>query len=554
MKPLVETHGPVFELTRHFLARIFDSELFATAGQWRTVATGCLAMLLTARFALLDLHPASRGHRLSTVVPSIEAVRFALFTSQLGPLVLLMCVCGLLAILQWQMLLPSRADYYALASLPVRPRQIFAARFNAFCLFTTIVALALNALPALVARAPFTSGIPWALACYFPFFAIVALQGVLVNTLSGRWYARAVSSVQGVLSCAFFLGALSSFHVTEWAPDRETLLHRFGWAPPIWFAGLEQTFHGAGEPVMNALAARAVMAFAVSVLFAVAAYFVSYRRYRVLLLEAPREAAAMTGRWSVLNLLARDPRQLAIVHFMANTMVRSRTHRLVLLAYAGSAAGILINSVLISQAAAHWSASAAATLKFMVYYWPIVASMIVIPGVRHLFRLPAELGANWLFRITESQGRAQWMSAVERVIVVYAILPIYLMTAPAAVAVLGWSVAARLLILQGLASMAMFEALFYSWQQLPFACSYAPGQRPVMMILGKFLAAIFMAAPPLAVLIASFSQLPATFVFLVSIFAVAWLRIRYLRRQGWGEAKLIYEDTPDAMADLGLKA
>jgi len=552
VKPLDETHGPVFELTRHFLARIFDSELFATPGQWRTVATGCLAMLLAARMALFDMQNAAPFRRAAH--PSVEAVRFMHFSSQLAPLMLLMCVCGLLAILQWQMLMPSRADYFALASLPVNPRQIFTARFIAFCLFATIVVLALNAIPALLVRAPFASGIPWALACYFPFFAIVALQGLLVNTLSGRWYARAAATVQGVLSCALLLGALSSFHVSQWAPDRQTLLRRFAWAPPVWFAGLEQTFHGSGEPVMHVFAARAGFAFVVSLFLAVLVYFVSYRRYRTLLLETPREAAGARRGWNVLNLLARDPRQAAIIHFMANTLVRSRTHRLVLLAYAGSAAGILINSVLISQAAAHWSASAASTLKFMVYYWPIVASMIVIPGLRHVFRLPAELRANWLFRITESQGRAQWMSAVERVTLVYAILPIYLVTAPAAVAVLGWSLGARVLILQGLASMAIFEALFYSWQQLPFACSYAPGQRPVATILGKYLATIFMAAPPLAVLIATYSQIPATFGILGVAFGAAWLYMRHLRRQGWGEAKLIYEDSPDAMADLGLTA
>jgi hypothetical protein len=552
VKPLDETHGPVFELTRHFLARIFDSELFATPGQWRTAATGCLATLLTARMALFDMQNAVPFRHAAR--PSVEVMRFMHFSSQLAPLALLMCVCGLLAILQWQMLLPSRADYFAMASLPVNPRQIFTARFIAFCLFASIIALAINAIPALLVRAPFASGVPWMLACYFPFFAIVALQGLLVNTLSGRWYARAAATVQGVLSCALFLGGLSSFHVSGWAPDRDTLLQRFAWAPPVWFAGLEQTFHGSGEAVMHVFAGRAVFAFAISLVFALAAYFVSYRRYRILLLERPGEAVPGAGReWSVLNLLARDPRQAAIIHFMAKTMVRSRTHRLVLLAYAGSAAGILINSVLISQAAAQWSASAADTLKFMVYFWPIIASMIVIPGVRHVFRLPAELSANWLFRITESQGRPQWMSAVERVIVAYAILPIYLMTAPAAVAVLGWSVAARLLILQALASMAIFEALFYSWQQLPFACSYAPGQRPVMTILGKYLGAIFIVAPPLAVLIASFSQLPATFAFLASLFAIAWLYMRHLRRQGWGESKLIYEDSPEAMADLGLK-
>ncbi len=48
MKALDETHGAKFELTRHFLARMFDSELFSTAGQWRTVAVGAFAAILPA--------------------------------------------------------------------------------------------------------------------------------------------------------------------------------------------------------------------------------------------------------------------------------------------------------------------------------------------------------------------------------------------------------------------------------------------------------------------------------------------------------------------------
>ena len=72
--------------------------------------------------------------------------------------------------------------------------------------------------------------------------------------------------------------------------------------------------------------------------------------------------------------------------------------------------------------------------------------------------------------MTESQGRAQWMSAVERFVMVYAILPIYVLLAPAAVMTLGWSVAARMMALQSLVSLTIFELLFYNWQQLPFAC------------------------------------------------------------------------------------
>ena len=44
MKWRERTHGTKFELVRHFLARTFDSEMFATRGQGMTVAISALAM------------------------------------------------------------------------------------------------------------------------------------------------------------------------------------------------------------------------------------------------------------------------------------------------------------------------------------------------------------------------------------------------------------------------------------------------------------------------------------------------------------------------------
>ena len=107
--------------------------------------------------------------------------------------------------------------------------------------------------------------------------------------------------------------------------------------------------------------------------------------------------------------------------------------------------------------------------------------------------------------------------------------------------------------LQALASLAIFEMLFYSWQQLPFACSYAPGKRPLASIVGRYLAAIFFLAPALSIIIATVSQMAALFAFFAAAFGALWLWVRRERRQGWGEAKLIYEDDPGALADLGLE-
>ena len=54
MRWLEETRGTGFELVRHFLARMFDSEMFSVRGQWRTVAAGALALAFPAGLLLLD--------------------------------------------------------------------------------------------------------------------------------------------------------------------------------------------------------------------------------------------------------------------------------------------------------------------------------------------------------------------------------------------------------------------------------------------------------------------------------------------------------------------
>ena len=50
---------------------------------------------------------------------------------------------------------------------------------------------------------------------------------------------------------------------------------------------------------------------------------------------------------------------------------------------------------------------------------------MILNGFRHVLSIPSELRANWIFQITESQGRAEWMSAVERFVMAYAVAPIY---------------------------------------------------------------------------------------------------------------------------------
>src|ERR1700730_15540820 len=96
-------------------------------------------------------------------------------------------------------------DYRTLGTLPLRAGQIFAAKLAALLLISTAAIVTLNLLPSVLFPAVSTSrwqfmpsiagrilvhAAACTAACYFFFFGLVALQGVLLNLLPPRAFGR----------------------------------------------------------------------------------------------------------------------------------------------------------------------------------------------------------------------------------------------------------------------------------------------------------------------------------------------------------------------------
>ena len=576
MKSLAETHGVKFELVRHFLARMLDGEWSSTPGQWRNVVVGAFAMLVPAgllimREGVLKLNGAAANkYRDLEMLANPAPFRAAAIADQLALLTLVLAVTGLLALIQWQSFFPGRRDYISLAGLPVRSRQIFAARFTTVMLFSAALVLAMNLMPALIA--PFEFGGRWqknasywvnagaqgaacGLGCLFLLFAMVGLQGVLWNALPARWFTRVSVYVQGLLVGVLFFAALYSWSIRDWDERMLARLPQFAaWAPPVWFLGLHEDLLGDPDPFFGAMAMRAWMALEAAAAAMALSYMVSYRRYRQLLVEAPVHIEVPRKRqWSFLRLLALEPQQEAVMQFMAKTLARSRANRTIWLAYIGAAFALMLNSSLIDGSfLARGGHGLASALKFAVLFWPLGISFILLTGIRHVLRLPAELPANWIFRLTETQGRKQWMQAVERFVLCYTLLPIYVVMFPVAVKAVGWGMAARMTVLQALVSLTLFDLLFYGWQQLPFTCSYVPGKRPMVTIVAGYMGALCAIVPMLTVMIATAAQFAPLFVVYLIFFGGIWTWARRRRLDGWGQDPLLYEELPEGMPDLGI--
>src|SRR5215469_8787895 len=198
-KWLQETHGPKFELLRHFLLRFFDSDLVTSPGQAAPAVIGAISVFLP--WFPVMITPLHRKYAYISTLHSPDPYLRAVRADELWLVTLMMSTIGLLTAIKWQSVFPSLRDYRALAALPLRSYQIFQAKFTALLIAATTAILVLNLFPSFLF--PTVSGGRWALTpslgsrvivhatvsiagCYFFFFALVALEGTLLLVLNRR--------------------------------------------------------------------------------------------------------------------------------------------------------------------------------------------------------------------------------------------------------------------------------------------------------------------------------------------------------------------------------
>ena len=74
------------------------------------------------------------------------------------------------------------------------------------------------------------------------------------------------------------------------------------------------------------------------------------------------------------------------------------------MAYMGGAVAILIRGLLGIRTVV----MSARLLAASFIYGHILLTLFLLVGLRHLFSIPIELRANWIFQLTEREGRRQW--------------------------------------------------------------------------------------------------------------------------------------------------
>jgi hypothetical protein len=560
---LEETHSTRFELCRHFFLCFFDSDLVSTPGQWRVVAIGALAIVLSSslifvqaywhKYMALDALDSPEPHHLATVADALFLITFSIF------------VIGLFTTIEWPSLFPGLRDYLALASLPVRMRDIFVAKFTALTGFAGAFIVA-TAFPLSVIMPTVSAGrysthsmlqVPaiftsCSLAAVFVFFSLVAIQGILLNLLPLNQFARISLVAQGLLLTALLCGLPLVFSISSLASSMNQRPDWAVWVPPLWFLGIHQVVLGNHEPMAWRLAWIGLGASGSAIVLAVLAYLWSYRRHRVRLLESPAPAPRKRGSWtaSLTDRLIPDPPKLAVFAFIAKTLARSRHHRLVLTAFSAVAIAVIFESFVSLALSPGFRPRA---LREAAISAPLALSLFVLAGFRYLFRLPVELRANWVFQVNEQGHRLAFLTAVEQFLLCFGVVPVALVTLPLEIFLLGAGAGIGASILCLLPSLILMESLLVRFEIVPFTSSYLPGRRPLVETLLLYGMAVGIYVSILSSIVSWALEGPRSALGLFAILLGIWLTVRKRRLEDLEIGKLEFEELPEpAVQTLGI--
>jgi hypothetical protein len=334
---------------------------------------------------------------------------------ELSLLTFLFGITGVLAVFAWHSLFPSRGDYLALASLPIRPQQIFGARLISVSLMAITVTVTLALGPSVVSPHDygiqgdsysvlfadiFARTLSTSLGCWFLFFSVVAIQGLIINLVPGRWSVRVTAYLQASLLTLFFIAGLSSFVSQGWQQHAlEQVSDLASWTPPVWFASLHSFIMGNRQQSASMMAIRGLVALGVALLVTGATYFLALHRYQQLMVENRGTFVhTKSWQWNPIEFIIRNPRQQAVIDFTWKVFARSRIHRFILFAHFGAGLAVMAGGLLFAFATTGWPGWRH-ILPFGVSSVPIGISFVMLTGVRCSFLLPVQLRANsgdWL--------------------------------------------------------------------------------------------------------------------------------------------------------------
>jgi hypothetical protein len=406
-------------------------------------------------------------------------------------IVVSMVLTGVIAVWRWDSILLDRRDFANLVHLPIPAWKLFTANLAAILFLTMLFAFEVNigstvlfplvvssSYPEFSIYAGFALGhaVGVGLASVFTFAAVVALIGLLMFSLPYRVFRRVSQYLRIALMLFFLFLLMTSFMVgplTNRLKENPGSIVRL--VPPVWFLSLCEMMRHAAAPVYQHLGALALLALAATIVLAGMAYGLSYRRCFLSIPETVEGSASRRGLLiPVLLRMANrwylpTPARRACFAFVARTLTRSEKHFTVLGAFAGM--GLLLGAQTL-MTATHDGTEMGGQIPAPAFLSvPLILVYCLVVGLRFIFEIPADLRANWIFKIQIDAGAGESV-ALGRALAWTILAPLLIVACvPAYAYGWGWQVALLHLGYVGVMTWLLVETMIVRLRKIPFTCS-----------------------------------------------------------------------------------
>jgi hypothetical protein len=476
-------------LLKLFQNRFFENDAVSPGGGFQTSIYQVLGVLITLGLCVSYLVlPQFLALALRPVTP---LTNWGFRVLWLGLAAYSFGVAGFAAVFYWDTLFPDRRDFLILAPFPIAVRELIGAKFLALIRFLFLLVLAINAAPNLLLLlamfipkirglgmhlAVAQLAVTWG-ASIFGFLAVAAFEGVLIAITSVRVFRRISPWIQ-MLGMSFMLLSILGFPFYSALFPLALLQHQlwFSLFPPVWFSGLYELILSGGNRLLVSLGVLSIKATAVTIAVLLLTWGLGFRRHFRRTLES-EDAPHRPGSLNTPGWLVRAREERTIFGFIARTLARSPKHQFFLACYLSAgisvaaffAAAIRDGKIALSEDGAR---SASFALGFFL-----------ISGFRAVFQFPAELGSNWIFRMTEARWTEVSRSATRRLVLAVSLVGLLVLALPLEVAVWKWPIVLEHSAAGLLAAALLIEALFWNFDKVPFTCSFFPGRTSLALLV-----------------------------------------------------------------------
>lgn len=406
-------------------------------------------------------------------------------------IVVSMVLTGVIAVWRWDSILLDRRDFANLVHLPVSAWKLFTANLVAILFLTMLFAFEVNigstvlfplvvssSYPEFSIYAGFAAGhaIGVGLASVFTFAAVVALIGLLMFSLPYRVFRRVSQYLRIALVLFFLFLLMTSFMVgpvTSRLKESPGSIIRL--LPPLWFLSLCETVRHAAAPIYQRLGRLALWALAGTIVLAGVACALSYRRCFLSIPETVEGSASRRGL--LLPVLLRmanrwylpTPAQRACFAFVARTLTRSEKHFTALGSFVGM--GLLLCAQTLVTATHDGTEMGGRIPAPALLSVPLILVYCLVVGLRFIFEIPADLRANWIFKI-QIDAAAGESVALGRALAWTILAPLLIVAClPAYAYGWGWPVALLHLGYAGVMTWLLVETMIVRLRKIPFTCS-----------------------------------------------------------------------------------